>query len=179
MRLRQSRIFNVSLQSTASVDAASGAINNLRYTINWDSIFNGENAKYQTARLRVDLISDNVASATNIGNTTGILVLQGLTTLGGSCAAQGTGKPTYNNGGAYCCHIYPTSSSAVGASSGNYYYYVSTLNATYGSELVQIPQGVQDIRVLWAQENTTDLISDTYLSNYNLLLQVELSDPIV
>lgn len=73
--------------ATAPYQTSNSDLANVKYNINWDSFFNGDNYRYKKCRITYQYLSDPTSSATysyDPLNFSGVIVAAGLTTTNGS-----------------------------------------------------------------------------------------------
>lgn len=167
--------FSGSPFQTSSADLA-----NVKYNINWNSFFNGDNYRYRSCRIAHQLLSDPSSSATysyDPLNFSGVIVANGLTTTNGS-----------PYGGCILGQIdvkcIPYLSNSVANNN------TTVLWSDYlccPGQNISVPQGQRELAIQLWQNNygttTAKLLSavsstNIPLANWNLSIMFELSDPI-
>ena len=140
------------------------------FQVNWDALFRSNNDKYKTCRVRCALTTDRVA-AYAIGLTTGMLIMRGPT----SNFNLGSGI----DGAVFLTTLAPSPSTNSGDTTTGYIYDRSTLNSIHGTQM-NMPHGTQQIRIQWLDDEAQGPMAASYVpSSWGLLLQFELSNPIV
>lgn len=167
-----SQVFTLVLSSDVLIADGGFALDtvnncNVKYQVNFDALFQGENRKYSKCTLRAQLISQNAVTSA-INNTTGLLVLQGL----------GSGNSLGVNG-LFLATMAPVSATVSGGTASGYYYNgVGTIPYPVSTQVTQIPTGVRDFSVVFTSIAGA-IQANANLPNYKLILQFELYDRIV
>lgn len=163
------QVFTLVLSSDVSVSNGGFMIDNtsranVKYQVNFDSLFENVDKKYSKCQIRAQILSQNVASSA-INNATGMLILSGLG-QGNSLGINGMQLLTMS----------PSGAGASGVSTG-YFYNVNSLVQTNGQQMTQIPKGTQNFAVQFMSIVDT-LQASANIGAYKLLIQFELYDPI-
>lgn len=161
-------IYNLYLQNTNSpiiIDNSNYA--NTTFQVNWDALFRSNNYKYKNCRVRAQIISDRVAPYA-IGLTTGFLIMRGAT----SNFSMGVGL----DGNVYLLPLYPSNATDSADPTTGYIYKTSTLDSYYGSQM-NMPTGIQNISIVFMEDEGSVMAASYVPSSWGLLLQFELSNP--
>lgn len=163
-------VFTLVLCNQLTIDGGTGfALNtsnkaSISYQVNFDALFNGKQKLYKKCQVRTAIISSFVA-ATALPNAIGSVSAVGL--------ASGNDLGT---NGLFLMNYIPSNANASGSSTG-YYFNTNVLTNLNGTQMSQVPRGVQTFSINFT--NISGALQATgNVPDYRLNLQFELYDDI-